>query len=86
MRPNSLLKVSGSFGSVLLLALLVPFVVIGESWGMLWYPLALPFSAVLKGAFWSSSDSMGYLLVCSALTALSWTVVLYLCLMRLGRR
>ena len=78
MSPKSALKPSIGVGIIVLLVQLVPFVFIGEYWGMIWYILAMPLSACLKGALWSSSSSDVYILISSVLSALLWTIVIYL--------
>ena len=86
MHPRSSFKIASILGIILFVAQLVPYAVIGEYWGMIWYFLAMPFSAWLKDALWSSSSSSVYTLVCSALSAFLWATVFYLCLKGLGGR
>ncbi len=85
MHPRFSLKIAIIVGIILFLIQLIPYAIIGEYWGMIWYFLAMPFSEYLKNVLWHNFSDTGYTVICSALSAFLWSTVCYFCLRGLSR-
>ena len=51
---------AGIGAAVWCLALLVPFAVVGEYWGMVWFPFNVPLAAIVEDRYGISRDSYGW--------------------------
>ena len=57
--------------------LLVPFLLLGESWGMVWFLAAAPISIILEELVGIGSNSILLIALASAATASMWAFVIY---------
>ena len=62
---------------VVFACLLVPFLILGENWGMVWFLAATPISLILEEAIGIGSDSMLLIVLASAATSSLWALVIY---------
>ena len=59
-------------------AQILPFVFFGDQWGMVWYPVSLPLSELLKPYLFGLGDAHFYVGIVTALNALGVFAVCYL--------
>lgn len=65
---------------VFFVADLIPYVVIGETWGLIWFPLNQPVSGVVVESLVGISRDIKLVIgFVSILTAALWTFVIYFC-------
>lgn len=59
-----------------MLALLFPYLLVGETWGMIWFYLALPMSRMFK-FIWDSDDPIFYVIVATVTQALFLFIIAF---------
>lgn len=65
-------------GGVLVYAcLLLPFLLLGEQWGMMWFLLAAPFSFILEKMIGIQSGSFPLIGIASVATAIMWAGIIH---------
>jgi hypothetical protein len=67
---------TSSAGAFLLMAL-APFAIVGESWGAVWYRLAVPFSRLTEGFLGFEPYPLVYVVATTLLAAAVWAAVIY---------
>ena len=62
--------------AVLFAALVLPFIIVGEIWGMVWYLVAMPLTTIVEGSVGIGSHSYFLIALVSAGTAALWAAVI----------
>lgn len=69
------------------LVLLVPFAVVGEYWGMVWFPLNVPLSVIVEDRYGIGRDSYGWIgLITIANSAVIGSIVGLIAFLTAARR
>jgi hypothetical protein len=71
-------KISLTVGLLVLMALLLPFAVMGKYWGMVWFYAAAPLSLIAEETFGVSSDSYLLITAVSIGSAALWAFLGYI--------
>lgn len=78
LRCKSPLIFAGSVAGAFMVVALLPYAVVGETWGMIWYSVAAPFSGLLKNNLSRIEPyPFAYVLGTTIIAATWWTVITY---------
>jgi hypothetical protein len=58
------MRIALAFALLWVVLILLPYLIIGETWGMVWYYLALPLSALFKD-LWEDLGEVAYIAIVS---------------------
>lgn len=71
------IRIGWSVAIVFIVVALLPFAVVGESWGMIWYYVTAPLSMAVEMVFGIGSDSYLLIGLTSVACATAWAVIAY---------
>ena len=69
------MRAGSTIGILVLIILLIPFGIIGGTWGMIWYYLATPFSVMAEKWIGIGQDSPILIFIVSVASSAMWAIV-----------